>query len=72
MEKAVFIFVYAKDNKIIVLGIDDARERHKDLLALGYLHTQTLDACVFIQYLHNDCDEFNRLLTIDSLSEKSK
>jgi hypothetical protein len=52
----VIIFVYAKYGKIKVLGIDSVLRREEELLKDGWVHTQTLNACVFIQYLHNFCD----------------
>lgn len=69
MNKAI-IFIYTKDNKIKALDVDEATKEHNDLLYNGWIHTQTLNACVFIEHLHNDCDNESLLNKIDSLKEQ--
>lgn len=66
----VFVFVYAKDAKIIAFGIDDSRQQHNQLISDGWVHTQTLDACRFIEYLHNHCDVAD--LTYEMVSLRTK
>lgn len=56
MTQQVFVFVYAKGPKIKVLGLEDSKNQHNDLVVDGWKHTHTLDACLFIQFLHNKCD----------------
>lgn len=63
----VFLFVYAKNGKIKVLSIGEAKRLQDDLLKDGWVHTQTLDPCVYIQHLHNDCDNL-----IDEMKSLSK
>jgi len=48
------IFVYAKDGKIKVLGIDTDKQQHDQLLADGWILTHSMDACRWIENLHND------------------
>ena len=52
-----FVFVYAKDGKIKALNIEQAQRLQDELKKDGWVHTKTLDACTFIQYLHNDCED---------------
>lgn len=49
------IFVYAKDGKIKVLGLESALDGGEDKLkSEGYTHTATIDPCRFIEYLCNE------------------
>ena len=65
----VIIFVYAKDGKIKVLGIDSVLRLEEELLKDGWVHTQTLNACVFLQYLHNFCDAEDLVDEMKSLTK---
>lgn len=56
MEK-VFIFIYAKENEIKALNIEESKRLNDFLIKEGWKHTQTLDACVWIQYLCNECED---------------
>ena len=47
-----FIFVYSKDGKIKVLGLDQSKKEHKEFIREGWKHTQTLDVCTYIEYLY--------------------
>jgi hypothetical protein len=69
MEKT-FIFIYAKDGKIKALDILQSKIQHETLLKEEWLHTATLDACVFLEYLHNNCDDATFFEYIKSLSGK--
>ena len=64
-----FVFVYAKESEIKVLNIENAKILHKQLLEVGWLHTQTLDACMYIEYLHNHCDEVDLIEEVNSLTK---
>ena len=66
-----FVFVYAKGNEIKVLNIEQEKAIGKKLIKDGWVHTQTLDACIFIQYLHNECIEADLIDNIKSLTKKS-
>ena len=58
-----FVFVYSKDGKIKVLGIEQSQKQHQDLILHGWEHRQTLDACAYIEYLHSralTCDGSNK------------
>ena len=63
----VFIFIYAKGYEIKVLNIEESKRLDAELKSDGWKHTQTLDACIFIQYLHNNCDNIRK--EIKSLSK---
>jgi hypothetical protein len=69
MEEA-FVFVYTKDGKIKVLNIEEAKRLQYELVKGGWVHTQTLDACVYIQYLHNDCEEIDLIDEMKSLTKR--
>jgi hypothetical protein len=55
--KNVFVFVYAKGNEIKVLDTEQSKLLDGDLKKDGWKHTTTLDACIFIEHLHNNCDD---------------
>ena len=65
----VFVFIYAKDRKIKALNIEDSKRLNKELLKEGWKHTQTLDVCVWIQYLHNNCEVVDLYDDVKSLSK---
>jgi hypothetical protein len=67
MENQTFVFVYAKGFKIKVLNIEESKRLDTDLKSDGWKHTATLDACTFIQFLHNDCDNIRK--KVKSLSK---
>jgi hypothetical protein len=66
--EGVILFVYAKNGKIKVLNIEEAKRLQDELKKGGWVHTQTLDPCLYIQYLHNDCDKFALIEEIKSLT----
>jgi hypothetical protein len=49
--KQVFIFIYKKDKDFKVLSIEDARRLDAQLKTDGWKHTDTLEACKFIENL---------------------
>ena len=61
------IFIYAKDGKIKALDIEQTRQYQSELIKEGWIHTQTLDTCAWIQYIHNDCNEVDLMNEIKSL-----
>ena len=65
-----FVFVYAKDGKIKALNIEEAKRLQDELIKDGWVHTQTLDACCYIQYLHNDCDDVDLIDEMKSLTKR--
>lgn len=67
MENQTFVFVYAKGFEIKVLNIEESKRLDTDLKSDGWKHTATLDACTFIQFLHNDCDNIRE--EVKSLSK---
>ena len=56
MEQVV-VFVYSRDKKVKVLNIEEAKILNDSLINEGWKHTQTLNACAWIQYLCNDCED---------------
>jgi len=67
--KEVFVFVYAKGEKIKVLSIEESKRLNDYLIKNGWKHTQTLDACIWIQFLHNDCENVDLFDEVKSLSK---
>ena len=63
----VLVFVYAKNGKIKALNIEDAKMFHDLFEKDGWAHTQTLDACRFLEYLHNNCEDDDLIEEINSL-----
>ena len=55
-----FVFVYAKGYEIKVLNLGESKMLDAKLKSEGWKHTSTLNACTFIQYLHNDCDNITK------------
>jgi hypothetical protein len=55
-QEQVFVLVYAKGPRIKVLGIEDSVKYDKELREDGWKHTHTLDACMYLQFLHNKCE----------------
>jgi hypothetical protein len=55
-----FVFIYAKRGEIKALNLNESKKLHDGLMADGWKHTATLDPCIFIQYLHNDCKDLER------------
>lgn len=69
MAQALVVFIYAKDKEIKVLSTEGAKRLNDELLKEGWKQTQTLDACVWIQYLHNDCEDVDLFDEVKSLSK---
>ena len=61
-------FIYAKDDIIKALTIEQSQSEHDNLIEDGYTHTTTIDACLWIEYLHNTCK--SKIKEIKSLSKK--
>ena len=64
----VFVFIYAKGKEIKVLNIKESKRLDSELKSDGWKHTQTLDACLWIQYLHNNCEDVDLFHEVKSLS----
>lgn len=48
------IFVYKKEGKIKCLSLKDELNQGKELVKNSWVHVTTIDACVFIENLHNE------------------
>jgi len=51
------IFIYAKDGKIRVLSQGDALYGHSQLIEDGWMHTNTINPCAYLENLHNECED---------------
>jgi hypothetical protein len=65
----VFVFIYAKGKEIKALNIEESKRLDSELKSNGWKHTRILDACVWIQYLHNDCEDVDLFDEVKSLSK---
>ncbi len=54
MKNEDFTFIYKKENTIKVLTLDEIKKQEEQLLRDGWVHTSTLDACMFIEYIYNE------------------
>lgn len=63
------IFIYAKKNKIKALNLEYARKKETALISKGWAHTQTIEPCIFIQHLFNECQDFDIIHKVKSLNE---
>ena len=52
-----FVFIYSKEGKIKVLNLEKSKKEHDDLILDGWVHSSTLDPCVWIAHLYNYCDD---------------
>lgn len=66
-----FVFIYAKEGKIKALNIQEAKRRQNELVKENWIHTATLDACVYIEHLHNDCEDVDLIDEMKSLTKRS-
>lgn len=66
------VFIYHKDGKIKVLDLKSSKEQHIELISDNWTHTQTINTCVWIEYLFNVADECDVLEEIRSLSVRPK
>ena len=64
------IFVYAKDNIIKCLDLQESLKSGRNLVNDGWTHTHTLDACAFLEYIHNQKTDIVK--EIKSLSKTVK
>ena len=62
-----FVFVYTKDGKIRCLSLDGTRKTQDKLQKEGWKHVQTLDACTFLDYLYNKCDDTEKIIELKQL-----
>ena len=53
----LIVFVYAKNGKIKCLTGSESRIVENILIEEGWVHTSTLNACTFIDFLHNSSKE---------------
>lgn len=68
IKSKTFVFIYSYGGKIKALNEETAKKQNYELLKRGWTHTHTLDACLWIEYLHNKCNNIELLEEINSLS----
>ena len=66
----VFIIIYARDGKIKAISLEDSIRLKESLIKYGWVHTQTIDVCRYLQYLHNNCDDGDLIKEIRGLKER--
>jgi len=64
----VIVFVYAKEGKIKVVGLEEIKVIEKEILADGWKHVQTIDPCKWMEYLHNVCETVDLFDEVRTLS----
>ena len=70
--KQSFVLIYVKEGEIKVLSLDESERLHENLIKNNWKHVQTLDACVWVKYLLENCeavdlyDEVMSLLKVSS------
>lgn len=62
------VFVFSKEGKIKVLGLEKAKEQKVELLKNGWEHTATIDPCVWIEYLFNQSEDVDIVAEVRELS----
>jgi hypothetical protein len=65
-KETVILHVYKKDGKIKVLD-SQYKEEGKQLILKGWEITTGLDPCIWIEYLHNFCDNDEKIEEINTL-----
>lgn len=48
------IFTYSKNGILKVIDDEATQNTHDELLLNGWIHTATIDPCVYLQYLCNE------------------
>jgi len=66
----VFVFIYAKGQEIKALNIKESERLNSKLLNEGWVHTNTLEACAYIEYLHNRSEDDDLIEEIRSLNRR--
>ena len=68
-QSRAIVYVFAKDNEIMVLDTINARALHAHLIEGGWKHTQTIDACLYIENLYNKRCEIDLVQELNDLTE---
>lgn len=67
MEQTI-VFVYAKDGIIKALPLIKASSDHSVLVDNGWTHTHTIDACIWMESIHNNKNNKHILNQVNGLS----
>lgn len=59
----IAVFVYIKNDKVKVLGLDEAKTQDSILKEQGWKHTSTLDPCVFIEHVYDVFPEIKNYMS---------
>ena len=67
------VFIYQKGNvtRVLSSGMEDTQQRSEQLLKNGFIHTTTLDARVFIEYICNLKEEVDVYSEVQELKRKT-
>ena len=68
-QSRAIVYVYAKDGKIMVLDTINARAFHAHFIEGGWKHTQTIDACLYIENLYNKRREIDLVQELNDLAK---
>lgn len=69
MSALIFVYYDKENNKTKVLDHSKAKEYNDQLINDGWKHTATLDACVWIEHLCNNCEEVDLIEEIINLKK---
>lgn len=62
--KEIFVFIYSKAGEVVVFEFEEAKDRHSFLLADGWEHIATIDACSWIKDRILKSNEINQIRKI--------
>ena len=68
-QSRTIVYVYAKDGKIMVLDTENSKALHPHLIEGGWKHTQTIDACLFIEKFYNKRYDIDFVQELNDLTE---
>jgi hypothetical protein len=66
------VFIYHKAGKIKALDLKQAKPLHEKMIVEGWVHTQSLNACVWIEYLFNQAEPEDIIAEIRELAIRIK
>jgi len=69
MSALIFVYFHKEKNKVKVLDHPKAKDKNDQLIADGWKHTATLDACVWVEHLCNNCEEVDLISDINDLKK---
>ena len=68
--KAV-LFIYKREDTVMVLDLEWSLKRHKELISSGYEHISTIDAAIVLQNIVNildgSCSDSAKIMMINAI-----